>query len=167
MSIANSFCLILDNIRSLHNVGSIFRTADAFGVSKIYLCGYTGSPVGRDGKPVKEIAKTALGAEKSVPWEHLRHTWRVIEMLKKRGVQIVVLENNVSVPATSLEKFKPHFPVAVLLGNEVKGLSPSLLKRADAVVSIPMRGAKESLNVSVVCGVALWALCQRHSRADA
>src|SRR3989338_8403889 len=87
--------LILDNIRSLHNVGSIFRTADAFGVAKIYLCGYTGKPVDRLGKPVKEITKTALGAERSMPWEYAKHAWRVVEMLKNRGVYVVALENNV------------------------------------------------------------------------
>ncbi|MDO8558526.1 MAG: RNA methyltransferase [bacterium] len=150
--------LILDNIRSLHNVGSMFRTADAFGVSKIYLCGYTGRPIGRDGRPVKEIAKTALGAEKSVPWKHERHTWRVIEMLKKEGVRIVALENNTPFRAVALTRFKPRFPVAVMLGNEVRGLSRPVLRRADAIVSIPMHGAKESLNVSIACGIALYAL---------
>src|SRR3989338_613934 len=87
--------LVLDNIRSLHNVGSIFRTADAFGVSKIYLCGYTAAPVDRTGQPVKEIAKTALGAEKTVPWEKKRQTWQRIEQLKKDGFFVIALENNV------------------------------------------------------------------------
>lgn len=149
--------LILDNIRSLHNVGSMFRTAEVFGVSKIYLCGYTACPIGKDARPVREIAKTALGAEKSVPWVRVRHAWRVMEALKKEGVQIVALENNV--PGTKpLWAFRPRFPVALVLGNEVSGLSKPLLHRADAIVSIPMRGFKESLNVSVACGIVLWAL---------
>lgn len=149
--------LVLDNIRSLHNVGSMFRTADAFGVAKIYVCGYTGKPIDRLGNPVKEIAKTALGAERTVPWEHVKHTWRVVEMFKKRGVRVIALENNVR-GTISLEKYKPKFPLALIVGNEVRGISPALLKRADAIVSIPMHGKKESLNVSVACGVALWGL---------
>lgn len=149
--------LILHNIRSLHNVGSIFRTADAFGVAKIYLCGYTGSPYDRLGKPVKEVAKTALGAERTVPWERVQHTWRVMDMLNRQGVHVVALENNVR-GAVSLQKFKPRFPLALLVGNEIRGISRALLCRADAIVAIPMRGKKESLNVSVACGVALWAM---------
>ena len=153
--------LILDNIRSLHNVGSMFRTADAFGVSKIYLCGYTGRPVDRVGRPVKEIEKTALGAQNTVPWEYVQQGRRVIERLKREKVQTVALENNVSGTA-ALKNFSPRFPVALVLGNEVKGLAHSILSRADAIVSIPMRGKKESLNVAVACGVALYAL--RHKR---
>jgi tRNA G18 (ribose-2'-O)-methylase SpoU len=135
----------------------MFRTADAFGVSKVYLGGYTGSPFDKLGKPVKEIAKTALGAEKTIPWEKIPQTWRLLERLKKEGVQIVALENNVS-QAKALAGFLPKFPLALVVGNEVEGLSSDILKRADAVVEIPMRGKKESLNVSVACGVALYAL---------
>lgn len=167
----SSIYLILDNIRSLHNVGSIFRTADAFGVSKIYLCGYTGKPVDRLGKPVKEIEKTALGAEKTVPWEYVQHAWRIMEKLKKEGAQILALENNVPV-AVALDQVatssrRSGIPrndgrgIALIVGNEVKGLSPEILKRVDAIVSIPMRGKKESLNVSVACGIALYALTRQ------
>src|SRR3989338_1167353 len=105
MKMQSELYLILDNIRSLHNVGSMFRTADAFGVTKIYLCGYTGKPVDRLGKPVKEITKTALGAEHAVPWEYAKHTWRIVEALKDRGVHVVALENNVK-GVVSLEKFR-------------------------------------------------------------
>jgi len=164
--------LILDNIRSLHNVGSMFRTADAFGVSKIYLCGYTGKPVDRMGKPVKEIEKTALGAEKTVPWECARNAWRVIEKLKKEGVRVLALENNVpgAISLYTASEKDSSFPkkrkmlsfsgrsVALIVGNEVRGLSKNVLQRADAIVSIPMHGKKESLNVAVACGVALYGL---------
>lgn len=150
--------LILDNIRSLHNVGSMFRTADALGVAKIYLCGYTGRPIDLLGRPAREIAKTALGAERAVPWEHAKHAWRVVEELKRNGVRVIALENNVP-GAIPLEKCKPAYPFALIVGNEVKGISLAMRKRADVVVAIPMRGTKESLNVSVACGVALWRLC--------
>ena len=143
---------ICHNIRSLHNVGSIFRTADAAAVTRLYLCGYTGHP------PRSEIGKVALGAEQTVPWEHHAHTWRVLERLKSWGVEIVALENNIASPSTELYRFHPQFPVALLLGNEVSGLSPALLKRADEIVHIPMYGRKESLNVSVACGIALYEL---------
>ncbi len=144
--------VVCHNIRSLHNVGSIFRTADAAGVTKLYLCGYTGHP------PRKEINKVALGAEKTVSWEYHPQTWRVLERLKSWGVEIVALENNIDSPSTELYRFRPQFPVALLLGNEVSGLSSTLLQRADHIVHIPMYGRKESLNVSVACGIALYEL---------
>jgi len=149
--------LVLDGIRSLHNTGSIFRTADAFGVSKIFLAGITPSPVDRLGKPVNGLAKTALGAERSVPWERAKHSWRLIDELQKSGYFIVALENNVrgTIP---LPVFSTDYPLALVLGNEVRGVSEGVLKRAHAVVSIPMAGSKESLNVSVACGAALYAL---------
>ena len=140
------FYIILDNIRSLENVGSMFRTSDAMGVSKIFLCGITGSP------PRDKISKTALGAEKSVPFEYYSHTWRLIEKLKKEGVQIVCLEQTKnSIP---YNKFKPKFPIALVVGNEVKGISNAILNRADRVIDISMKGKKESLNVAVAFGVA-------------
>lgn len=143
---------ICHNIRSLHNVGSIFRTADAAGITKLYLCGYTGCP------PRKEISKVALGAEKTVPWEHHTHTWRLLERLKAGGVQVIALENNIDSPSTELYRFRPQFPAALLVGNEVSGLSPALLNRADQIVHIPMYGRKESLNVAVAFGMAIYEL---------
>lgn len=147
--------LVLDNIRSRENVGSIFRTADAVGVSKIYLCGITPRPNQYQGETDK-IAKTALGAEKWVPWEYHKQTWRMLENLKKEGVNIVALEQTEE--SVNIFKFNPEFPLALVLGNEVKGLSSQILKYCDKKISIPMYGKKESLNVSVAAGVALYQL---------
>ena len=140
------FYLICDNIRSLENIGSIFRTADALSVDKIFLGGICGCP------PNDKISKTALGAEKSVSWEHTWQIWRKIDELKKQGVSIVALEQ---IKKSKLyTEFKPKFPLALILGNEIKGVSPGLLKRADQVIHLPVLGIKESLNVSVAFGVA-------------
>ncbi|MFA6322272.1 MAG: RNA methyltransferase [Candidatus Buchananbacteria bacterium] len=140
--------LVGQNIRSLFNVGSLFRCADVFGVEKIYLTGYTGCP------PRKEISKTALGAETWLPWESKRQTHQVIKNLKKQGVKIIVLETEKV--STSLPKFKPTFPMALVVGNEIEGVSPAILKLADEVVKIPMIGKKESLNVAVAASIALY-----------
>ena len=140
------FYVICDNIRSLENIGSIFRTSDALGVSKIFLCGISGKP------PHHKISKTALGAEETIPFEYYKQTGRLIDKLKKDKIQIVALE--VDRGATSYDKFKPQFPVALIVGNEVKGVSKKLLKKCDNVIFLPMHGKKESLNVSVAFGVA-------------
>lgn len=156
--------LILDNIRSRENVGSIFRTADATGVSKVFLCGITPTP--KAGNPKSEIlnsrqilsqisdkiSKTALGAEKWVPWEYRRQTGRLINEFKEKKIMIVGLE--IGNGGQSLYKFRPVFPLAIILGNEVKGISRRVLSLADRIVYIPMHGKKESLNVSVAAGVA-------------
>ena len=138
--------VICDNIRSLENIGSIFRTADALGVSKIFLCGICGRP------PNHKISKTALGAEKTVPFEHYKQAWRLIEKLKKEKVKIVALEQDKR--ALAYTKFKPKFPLALIIGNEVKGVSKKILDKCDKIIYLPMRGKKESLNVSVAFGVA-------------
>ncbi len=144
------FYVICDNIRSLENIGSIFRTADALAVDKIYLCGISGKP------PHHKISKTALGAEKIIPFEYCRQTWRLIEKLKKRPkrspIQIVALEQGKK--AILYTRFKPKFPLALVIGNEVKGISKKTLKKADKIIYLPMQGKKESLNVSVAFGVA-------------
>lgn len=142
--------VVLHNIRSRENVGSIFRTADAVGVSKIYLCGITPTP------PHEKISKTALGADEYVPWEYCKQGWRLLAKLKKEGMNVVALEQTKE--SKDVFKFKPKFPVALVLGNEVRGLSPEILKRADVVLSIPMRGQKESLNVAVAFGIATYQL---------
>lgn len=143
--------VIAHNIRSCYNVGSIFRTADALGVRKIFLGGYTPNP-DKNGS----ISKTALGAEKFVSWEAHWHTHRIIEKLKKEGTRIVALEQTEkSIP---LEKFKPKFPLVIILGNEVKGLSKNIIDRADESVEILMKGQKESLNVSVAFGVVAYSI---------
>src|SRR3989344_8393642 len=159
--------LILDNIRSRENVGSIFRTADAAGISKIYLCGITptstkGIFVDTKMPFVDKIHKTALGAEMYVPWEYQSQTWRCLLKLKSNPpasgekLKIVGLEQTKN--SQNIFRFKPKFPVALVLGNEVKGLSPKILKYCDKKIAIPMLGRKESLNVSVAAGVALYTL---------
>ncbi len=144
------FVLILDNIRSLFNVGSIFRLADGAGVNKIYLGGITGRP------PQPKIDKVSLGAEKSVPFEHYWQVWRVVDELKKQGYQIVALEQTRK--SINYLKFKPRFPLALIIGNEKTGVGPALLKRADKIIALPMQGSKESLNVSTAVGIALYKI---------
>lgn len=146
----------MHNIRSLHNVGSIFRTADAAGIKKIFLTGYTPSPLDHFGNYRKEISKVALGAEKFVRWEVVRSIRPLLLRLKKEKFQIAALEQ--SPKAIDYRKFKPRFPIALILGNEVRGLSPKILKKCDRVIEIPIYGKKESLNVSVAAGVALFSL---------
>ena len=138
--------MICDNIRSLENVGSIFRTADALAVDKVFLCGISGKP------PSHKISKTALGAEKTVPWEYHKQTWRLLARLKKQGVFIAALEQTEN--SISLEKFSPRFPLALVIGHEVKGVSASVLALADAIIEITMLGQKESLNVAVAFAIA-------------
>ncbi|MBU1291927.1 RNA methyltransferase [Patescibacteria group bacterium] len=146
------FYIVCDNIRSLENIGSIFRTADALAVDKIFLGGICGQP------PHPKISKTALGAEKNIAWEHQWQTWRIIDKLKKEGVKIVALEQtSKSIPYL---KFKPKFPLALVIGNEVKGVSTSVLKKSDQIIHLPMLGQKESLNVSVAFGIAGFYLNQ-------
>ena len=142
----NKFYVVCDNIRSLENIGSVFRTADALGVDKIFLCGICGKP------PRDKISKTALGAEKNIPWEYHSQIWRVIDKLKKEGVFIVALEQTKN--SVAYNKFKPKFPMALVIGNEVKGVSLSVLKKSDKIIHLPMAGKKESLNVVVAFGVA-------------
>jgi len=150
-----SFFVVIDNIRSLENVGSVFRTSDALGVDKIFICGISPTPVSPAGGPENEkLAKTALGAEKTVAWEYHKQTGRLIKRLRQEGVFVAALEQTKE--SISLEKFKPKFPIALVLGHEIKGVSPSALKFADAIVEIPMHGKKESLNVAVAFGIAAY-----------
>ncbi|MDE2311885.1 MAG: TrmH family RNA methyltransferase [Patescibacteria group bacterium] len=155
MSKTADFFVIAHNIRSLYNVGSIFRTADAFGVSKIYLTGYTGTPGNIWHK--RRMAKSALGAEEFVPWEHSKMPQAVIRILKRQKVKIIGLENNVGKPV-NINKFRPKFPLALILGEEVGGISKSLVKLCDQLLEIPMHGKKESLNVAVAFGIAAYAI---------
>ncbi len=156
--------LILHNVRSLHNVGAIFRTADAAGVTKIYLTGYTPGPYDFFGKLRKDFAKTALGSEKFVLWEQQKNIAALLGRLKKEKVFIVSLEQaKRAVPYGRLaakykKALKRHTELALIVGNEVRGLSPAILKKSDAIIEIPMRGKKESLNVSVAAGIALYSL---------
>jgi 23S rRNA (guanosine2251-2'-O)-methyltransferase len=161
--------LILHNIRSAYNVGSIFRTADAAGVEKIYVCGYSPTPSRNCTSPLarsfsypsgRKVAKTALGAEKTVPWEYHKQTWRLLEKLSESKVQIVALEQ--SKKSVDYRRFKPRLPIALVLGNEVRGLSPKIIKYCDKIIEIPMRGKKESLNVSVAAGIAIFKLLEEN-----
>ena len=151
------FFVIAHNIRSLYNVGSLFRTADAFNVTKIYLTGYTGTPENLVHK--NKIGKVALGAEDYVPWEYFKSPQAVIRVLKRQKVKIIGLENNVG-KSVSITKFKPKFPLALILGEEVEGINKTLMNFCDRLVEIPMLGKKESLNVSVAFGVAAYQISQ-------
>lgn len=156
----SSLILILADIRSLHNVGSIFRTADGMGAEKIYLTGYTPEPFDVFGKLRKDFAKTALGAEKYVPWEKAKNAPTIIKQLRKEKYFIASLEQSkTSIPVNSPGVLK-HKKIALILGNEVKGIPKSIRKISDAVLEIPMCGKKESLNVSVAAGIAMYVLTQ-------
>lgn len=146
--------ILLHDIRSAHNVGSIFRTADAAGVGKIFLTGYTPTPVDRFGRPHKEIGKTALGGELSVGWKYRASPVPVISGLKRAGWRIVAVEQDPR--AIDYRSLSIECPTLFILGNEVRGISKSLRNRADVIVEIPMRGKKESLNVSVAAGIVLF-----------
>ncbi|MDQ1283896.1 MAG: hypothetical protein QG620_244 [Patescibacteria group bacterium] len=153
--------IIAHNIRSAHNVGSVFRTADGAGVDRIYLTGYTQAPFDEKksaypAQAQKMLAKTALGAEEAVSWERVENIGDLILGLRKDGVQIVALENGM--PSVDYRKFKPSFPCALILGTEVTGIDEEVLGECDSVISIPMRGQKESLNVSVAAGIAMYEI---------
>jgi tRNA G18 (ribose-2'-O)-methylase SpoU len=160
---------VVHNVRSLHNVGAILRTADGAGFSKVYLTGITPSPLDRFGKVRPQVAKVSLGAEKSLSWEKVTSAARLFKKLKKEGYRIIALEQaKGAVPYYEVEWGKGEGgkrkgkvkggSVALVVGNEVKGLPASVLKLADEVLEIPMRGAKESLNVSVAFGIAAYQL---------
>jgi 23S rRNA (guanosine2251-2'-O)-methyltransferase len=148
--------VILDNIRSTFNVGSIFRTADALGVKTLILGGTTPAPVDRFGRARADIAKVALGAEKSVGWKYEKNILKSIKKLKKEGYQIIAVEQAKN--SVDYKKVKIKNKVAFIMGEEVKGINKNILKMADVVAEIPMRGQKESLNVSVAFGVALFRI---------
>ncbi len=143
--------VVLDNVRSLYNVGSIFRTSDAVMIEKLYLCGYTPHP------PRKEIDKTALGATQSVPWEYRKSARELLTEIKGRKIEICVLELTTnSVPYFSFSK--DNFPVCLVVGNELTGISKELIEFADFAIDIPMYGIKHSLNVAVAYGIAIFEL---------
>ena len=153
--------VILHNIRSLYNVGSIFRTADAVGVEKIYLCGYTPSPKDKFGKYIPQLSKVALGAEKSVPWDasarSAQSIKKLIEKLKNDDYKIFAIEQSKKSIPYHRVKIKKQKTV-LIVGNEVKGIPSSILKLADKILEIPMAGSKESLNVSVAFGIVAFGL---------
>lgn len=145
-------CILLDNVRSLHNVGSTFRTADAFRIEKIWLTGITGTP------PHREIHKTALGATESVAWQYEEHPAVAVENLKRDGYTIVVVEQTTE--SISLHAFttKPTQKYCLVFGNEVNGVSDEVIALADQALEIPQHGTKHSLNISVCIGIVCWQL---------
>jgi tRNA G18 (ribose-2'-O)-methylase SpoU len=147
--------IILDDIRSLHNIGSVFRTADAFLVEKIYLCGITATP------PNKEIHKTALGATETVAWEYIKDVPEVIEALKAEDVQVWAIEQVEN--AVFLQDFVPEKgkKYALIFGNEVKGVSQEAIKLCHGSIEIPQLGTKHSLNISVSAGIVVWDIFQK------
>lgn len=148
--------VLLDNIRSLYNVGSIFRTADAARVEKIILTGITGTP------PRKEIDKTALGASETVPWEYKHSPASALEGLKKQGIPIIILEHTDS--NIEYKKMDFPFPCCLVLGNEVNGIQEEILGMSDASIEIPMYGTKHSLNVSVAFGIVIYEVLDQFLR---
>ncbi|MFM7089039.1 MAG: TrmH family RNA methyltransferase [Candidatus Paceibacterota bacterium] len=148
--------LILNDIRGAENVGAMFRTADAAGINKIYLVGYTPAPIDRFGRKQKAVAKAALGAEEYMPWEQVKSISAFMTKLKKEGFQSIAIEQDKS--SIDYRKVKPGEKNAILMGNEVTGVPKKVLEKCDVIAEIPMRGRKESLNVSVACGVALFGI---------
>ena len=137
--------ILVENIRSVHNVGSIFRSADGFGAEKIYLSGYTAHP------PREDLHKTALGAEDAVPWEFYEDPLDAAAVIKKQGIPLILIEQTKQ--SKSMYEIDWEFPVCFIVGNEVSGVSEELSEMADIHVELPMRGVKQSLNVSVATGV--------------
>ena len=142
--------IVLDNIRSLNNIGSVFRTSDAFLIEKIYLCGITATP------PHNDIRKTALGSTETVDWDYVEHTIELVEKLKTEGVKVISIEQ--AEHATMLNDFQPETnqKYALVFGNEVKGVTQDVVDASDVVIEIPQFGTKHSLNISVSCGVVVW-----------
>jgi len=149
--------VILDNIRSLNNIGSVFRTADAFLIKKVYLCGITATP------PHKDIQKTALGATETVEWEHVEDTISLIKQLQDEQVQVLAIEQ--AEGAIMLNEFMPKKDktYAVVFGNEVKGVQQEVVSASDKIIEIPQLGSKHSLNIAVSTGVVLWDLFSKIS----
>lgn len=147
--------VILDNIRSLNNIGSVFRTSDAFVVEKIYLCGITATP------PNKDIHKTALGATESVEWEYVEDTLTLVKTLQKEGVMVASIEQ--ADDATLLQDFEisKEKRYAIVMGNEVKGVQQEVVSASDTCIEIPQFGTKHSLNISVTTGIVLWSFLQK------
>ena len=146
--------LLLDNIRSLYNVGAFFRTADGTGVERLYLSGITARP------PKKQLSKTALGAEERVAWVSTEDPVETINALRRQEHEIAAIETSVN--AVDIFDWQPHFPVCVLFGHEVEGLSPDLLKLCDTYVRIPMLGLKHSLNVASAGAVVMYELLRKY-----
>ncbi len=148
------FVLILPNIRSAHNVGAMFRTADGAGVDKIFLTGYTPCP------PHPRLDKVSLGAEKWVQWEYAKQTGRLLKKLKEQGYKIVALEQTSK--SVNIYEWTPQFPLALIVGNEKTGVTKSLLKYCDFEIELDMKGKKKSLNVSVAAGITMYYISSKN-----
>ena len=144
--------ILVENVRSVHNVGSIFRSADGFGAEKIYLTGYTSYP------PREDIHKTALGAEDSVPWEYHKDPISIAKELRSKGINLVLIEQTQS--SSSIYGLSYDFPICFIVGNEVEGVSEQLASLANTHIELPMRGIKQSLNVSVATGIVGYELAR-------
>jgi len=151
--------VILDNVRSLNNIGSVFRTADAFRIAHIYLCGITATP------PHKDIQKTALGSTDAVDWSYERNTFEVVKNLQKQNVKVMAIEQTKN--AQMLHDFSPqkNTTYAVVLGHEVKGVKQDVINQCDGVIEIPQFGTKHSLNIAVSCGIVLWDLFSKTNQS--
>jgi len=145
-----NFYIILPDIRSCHNVGAMFRTADAFNITKIFLCGYTATP------PKIQIDKVSLGAEKWVPWEKVEDIDQLVSQLISEGVTIIGLEKTDK--SIDIDTLDLDGPIALVVGNEVDGISEEILEKCNKIVHIPMQGKKESLNVSIAAGIAMYSI---------
>jgi 23S rRNA (guanosine2251-2'-O)-methyltransferase len=145
--------VVVDNVRSMYNVGSIFRTSDGAMIEKLILAGFTPYP------PRKEIEKTALGATKSVPWEYIKHPAEALMLIKQRGYKIMCLElTDSSIPYYNITR--EHFPMCLVVGNEITGVSKDVIEQCDGAIEIPMFGTKQSLNVAVAYGIAVFGIAQ-------
>ena len=148
--------IVLDNVRSLNNIGSVFRTSDAFRVESIYLCGISATP------PSPEIHKTALGAEDSVDWQYFEDTHEAVKSLQQAGYQVLAIEQCEG--STMLDTWQPDFSdsgYAVVMGNEVKGVQQTVVDMCDGCIEIPQFGTKHSMNVSVTAGIIIWSIADR------
>lgn len=146
------FIVILDNIRSMYNVGSVFRTADAFRLEKIYLCGITSVP------PHAEIHKTALGAEESVDWEYIEDTVHIVDRLKEEGYIVFSIEQAEGSTMLNELELQKNQKIAIVMGNEVKGVQQEVINHSNGCIEIPQYGTKHSMNVSVTTGIVIWDL---------
>ena len=155
----NPIYVVVENVRSLFNVGAIFRAADGVNAAAVYLTGFTGCP------PRREISRVALGAEASVPWSHEDSTCEVVDLLREQGVLVLALERNDY--SIDYRESRLTFPVAIVVGHEVEGIRAETLERCDGVVHIPMLGSKDSLNVSVATGISLYQLLTMKESGDA
>lgn len=152
----NPIAIVLDNVRSVLNVGSVFRTSDAFRIEELHLCGLTATP------PHREMNKTALGATESVNWKHFESTSDSLKSLKENGYTLIAIEQTTGAVELHEFPFSDHEKVALVFGNEVKGVSNEALELCDFAIEIPQFGTKHSLNISVSAGIALWHAVQRY-----